>query len=594
MTYTFKLARRLAVLRDFAMLTALALLVACSGDSTAPETAAINTIDYPGLLQVSPRLITIETHQHVQFRGQMATSRRGPSYVPVTWQASGGSIRSDGTFSSSITGTFKVFGRGRGRKAVDSSVVVVVPPPTDLVRLAVTPDPVAVDPGVTHTFTATGYLADGSSTALGVTWTATGGDIDPAGTYLAGSAAGSYRVIATNTAGTLADTAAVTINAPTAEAPTLAGVIVFPASASLTLGGAKQFRAYGRDSAGDSVSVPVTFNATGGTVTSDGLYTAGQTGGTYRVIATSGGLADTAVVTLTQALASAGGSGLPFGPTNGYINYSTAGMAPFTSSTDAASPSGIVSMLAGARAAKRRTMLAITGGSHDQYLTNGVFDMAKWKAKVDAYNTATIRQAVAAAVSDGTIIGNSVMDEPQVSGSGDGNTWGPSGTMTKVRVDSMCGYVKSIFPTLPVGVAHRHDAFEPTKSYHVCDFITTQYSARIGDVVAFRDAAIAMGQRDGHAMFFALNVLNGGTQAARDGLWNCSSSTTGGRGTYEPNCRMTAAQVREWGQLLGAAGCGLNLWRFDADFMSQADNVQAFKDVAARMATLPSKACRRG
>src|SRR5204862_8332268 len=179
----------------------------------APDTAAIGPTDSPKLLQVSPSSVTIETSQRVQFRGQMATSKRGPSYVPVIWEASGGSIRSDGTFSSSVAGTFKVVGRGRGRKGVDSSVVVVVPPPTDLVRVAVTPDPVAVNPGVTRTFTATGYLADGSSTALGVNWTATGGDIDPAGAYLAGSVAGSYRVIATNTAGTLADTADVSINA---------------------------------------------------------------------------------------------------------------------------------------------------------------------------------------------------------------------------------------------------------------------------------------------------------------------------------------------------------------------------------------------
>ena len=63
------------------------------------------------------------------------------------------------------------------------------------------------------------------------------------------------------------------------------------------------------------------------------------------------------------------------------------------------------------------------------------------------------------------------MDEPNVSGGGDGNTWGPPGTMTKARVDSLCADTKAMFPTLPVGVQHRYDVFEPTKSYRVCDFV---------------------------------------------------------------------------------------------------------------------------
>jgi hypothetical protein len=597
MTYTFKLARRLAVSRDFAMLIALALLAACTGDSTAPDASPINSTDNPVALQVSPRLVTIETSQRVQFRGQThsqpRTSKRGRASAAVTWEASGGTIGSDGMFSSAAVGTFKVIGRGRGRKDADTSVVIVVPPSPDLVRLAVTPSPVAVDAGATRTFTATGYLSDGSTTAIGVTWSATGGEVDPSGVYLAGAAGGSYRVIAANIAGTLADTAAVSINPPSPPAPTLASVVVSPASASLTLGGYGQFRAYGRDSAGDSVAVAVTFSATGGTVTSSGLYTAGQAGGSYKVIAASSGLADTAVVTLTQALASGGGTGIPFGPSGGYSHYGDSGMDPFTGSMDATSPDGIASQLANARSTKRRVLLAMTGGSHDQYLTNGVFDMAKWKAKVDTYNTVTIKQAVAAAVADGTIIGNSVMDEPHVSGSGDGNTWGPTGTMTKARVDSMCGYVKALFPALPAGVAHRHDVFEPTKSYRVCDFIVDQYSSRIGDVVAFRDAGLALGKRDGHAILFSMNILNGGIQAARDGLWSCPLTTTGGRGTYEPNCRMTAQQVRDWGLILGPTGCGLNMWRYDSDFMSKPENAQAFKDVAARLTSLPGKACRR-
>ncbi len=71
-----------------------------------------------------------------------------------------------------------------------------------------------------------------------------------------------------------------------------------------------------------------------------------------------------------------------------------------------------------ARQNHKRLVLAMTGGSHWNYLTNDVFDLAKWQAKMETYNTPAIKAAVAAAVADGTIIGNSVMDEPNVSGGG--------------------------------------------------------------------------------------------------------------------------------------------------------------------------------
>ncbi|HEX3236303.1 MAG TPA: hypothetical protein VHR41_19085 [Gemmatimonadales bacterium] len=351
----------------------------------------------------------------------------------------------------------------------------------------------------------------------------------------------------------------------------------------------------------DSVVVPVAFSATGGSITRSGLYTAGATAGTYRVIASSTGLADTAVVTLTSSAKAAtvtrapSGQGIPFGPSGGF-NGSTGwkpGMEPFTGTISGTSPDAIITQLNTARAAHRHVIFNMTGGSHNRYLTGGEFDRGKWQAVMDGYDTPEIKAAVAAAVADGTLLGNSVMDEPNVHGLGDGNTWGPSGTMTKARVDSMCAVVKALFPTLPVGVGHQHDAFQPQASYRVCEFIIDQYSSRAGDVTAFRDAGLALARRDHHAIVFSMNILNGGIQAVRDGSWNCPTPSTGGRGTGDPNCRMTAEQVRTVGLTLGPAGCALLMWRYDRDFMSNPENEQAFKDVGARLAALPGRPCTR-
>ncbi|MFL5490125.1 MAG: hypothetical protein ACJ8AV_01840, partial [Gemmatimonadales bacterium] len=101
-----------------------------------------------------------------------------------------------------------------------------------------------------------------------------------------------------------------------------------------------------------------------------------------------------------------------------------------------------------------------------------------------------------------------------------------------------------------------------------------------------------LGRRDGLGIIFSMNILNGGFLAAKDGLWYCPLDTTGGRGSYDPNCRMTAQQVREWGILLGSAGCGLMMWQYDDAFMANVDNQRAFRDVAAVLASLPAKSCR--
>ena len=70
-----------------------------------------------------------------------------------------------------------------------------------------------------------------------------------------------------------------------------------------------QFAAFGRTDSGDSVPVAVTFKASGGTITETGLYTAGQTPGQFRVIATAERMADTSAVTL--AATSGGGTPEP-------------------------------------------------------------------------------------------------------------------------------------------------------------------------------------------------------------------------------------------------------------------------------------------
>jgi hypothetical protein len=249
-----------------------------------------------------------------------------------------------------------------------------------------------------------------------------------------------------------------------------------------------------------------------------------------------------------------------------------------------------------------RLVLAMTGGPHTELkrgcclsLINGVvqFDRRKWDAVMAKFNTATIRNAVAQAVADGTVIGATVMDEPETSGHGNKNTWGPPGTMSKLRVDGLCAAVQSIFPTLPAGVQHPPLDWERDKSYKVCQFIWGGVKGTtLTEFIANKNAALALGARDHHAILFNMNVINGGRRDT-DGNYNCTGTDQAGKGNWYPLCRMTAARVRERGLILGPAGCALTMWTHNSTFWSRTDNKAAFKDVAAKIATAPAKACRR-
>ena len=295
-------------------------------------------------------------------------------------------------------------------------------------------------------------------------------------------------------------------------------------------------------------------------------------------------------------------AGIPFGPYSAWDSVTLKpGAEAFGFSVANLKPSMLGGRVTTAKRNGARMLVSFAGSDRRQVTTNGVFDPAKYGALLNTFVPLTPQ--ILDAVNDGTIAGTIVMDEPfNRGGAGnEANGWG--GVMTKQRVDSLCGLHRGLFPGLPTGVTHDHDDFEPAKSYRVCDFVLSQYRYAKGPVTAFRDSGLALARRDSHAIAFSMNILDGGIPAAmrradgtRKTTWDatdCPLTTTGGRGTYFPNCRMTTAQLREYGLVLGPAGCAFTFWRFDAGYLNQPGNKKALQDVAAALRLLPPKPCRR-
>jgi len=133
----------------------------------------------------------------------------------------------------------------------------------------------------------------------------------------------------------------------------------------------------------------------------------------------------------SSPLASVTYTGLAYGPVALWDgNKPRFGPQPFSASTNSVNADTIILQINAARNKGQRLVLALAGVKSTQLTTNGAFDLAKWKSLMNTYNKTAIKNAVAAAVSDGTVIGNQVIDEPEKA-----KTWGSA--INKTTIDQM-------------------------------------------------------------------------------------------------------------------------------------------------------------
>jgi len=259
-----------------------------------------------------------------------------------------------------------------------------------------------------------------------------------------------------------------------------------------------------------------------------------------------------------------------FGPYDMYRGPNAA--QGFTAGLSYADPQGLVALLAKLRANKQRAFLALTGGAHDQYITNGKFDLAKWKAGTARYATPALKAALESGVADGTILGYSMLDEPQHP------SWG--GVFTKAVVDTLAAYCKAILPFMPCGVAVDH-RWRRTERYHLLDFVIAQTWMETQSAAAFRDSAVAMARRNGVALVLSLNLFGAAQSPGCEPRGN--------------QCLMRPAEVREWGRVLVSEpyACALTMWHYEAPMWGRPEYQAQFQDLSSVANQRLAKSCRR-
>ena len=217
MPFTFKLSKRLALLKS--SLAAAAVLAACERPlqiigPTPPSSSVARVV-------VTPDTVILDPYQTRQFLAYGRTQAGDSVAVAVSWSASGGTITNGGLYTAdTIAGTYQV----TATTEVTSSAPASTPTGTTvsgssqvknrgpLAQVILTPATASLSLGGTLQFAAYGRKKSGDSVPVSVTYSATGGAISGAGFYTAGQTTGPYHVIARQSSGTLADTAAVAIS----------------------------------------------------------------------------------------------------------------------------------------------------------------------------------------------------------------------------------------------------------------------------------------------------------------------------------------------------------------------------------------------
>jgi hypothetical protein len=192
---------------------------------------------------------------------------------------------------------------------------------------------------------------------------------------------------------------------------------------------------------------------------------------------------------------------------------------------------------------------------------SGHFSLTKWKGRVDLFKSIDF----ASYVSDGTIIGHYLMDEPNDPRNWNGQTVPPS------VIEEMAKYSKQLWPGMPTIVRVEPDYLG--YNHHYLDAAWAAYLWRRGNVNDYIRQNVADAQARGLGLVVGMNVLRGGNP----------NGTT-----------MTASEVESWGSamLSSTYPCAFLMWEHNSDFLSSAGMGSAMDALRRVAQNRSSRTCR--
>ena len=244
-----------------------------------------------------------------------------------------------------------------------------------------------------------------------------------------------------------------------------------------------------------------------------------------------------AVTTLvpTDELDAAYAGGMPFGtfdqPVTSWGSYLNGGLRIISASY-------LKSSLAEIKSRGGKVVLDLAGAQKYWRDASGHFSMTKWKERINRYRNVNFSSYI----TDGTIIGHYIIDEPNDPTNWNGATVSPS------TVEAMAQYSKQLWPGMATIVRAEPRYMYRSGGYKYLDAAWAQYVVRKGSASDYISRNVADAQKVGLALVVGLNITHGNTNGSR----------------------LSPSQIKTYGSAMLSSSypCAFLSWTYSSTYMS--------------------------
>jgi hypothetical protein len=222
------------------------------------------------------------------------------------------------------------------------------------------------------------------------------------------------------------------------------------------------------------------------------------------------------------------------------------------------SPGELVNYLRAIKARGGKVVLMFAGTDH-HYKDRRGFNMTKWKARIDRFKNINFSSYI----TDGTVIGHFLVDEPN-----DPKNWNGK-TISPATVDEMARYSKQRWPKMAT-IVRAEPSYFKSRHPRILDAAWAQYVTRKGNVGDYIRRNVADAQRVGLALVVGLNISKGGPNRRR----------------------LTPNEVKTFGSALLSSSypCAFVSWEYGS-YVTSGSMMDAMRTLRARAQSRSSKNC---
>ena len=223
-------------------------------------------------------------------------------------------------------------------------------------------------------------------------------------------------------------------------------------------------------------------------------------------------------------------------------------------------PELLLSHLSGIKARGGKVALMMAGSEQYYKDASGNFSLTKWKARVDRFRKVNFN----AYVTDGTVIGHYLIDEPH-----DPKNWNGR-PVSASTLEEMARYSKSIWPNMVTIV--REVPSYLLSNHRYLDAAWAQYTSVRGDPTSYVKSNASSAQSKGLALIVGLNILKGGPNKSK----------------------MSPTQIKTWGSALltSTYPCAFISWTWNSTYLQTSGVVDAMKYLRSKAQNRSFKTCR--